>query len=118
MGLLEEGYWVEFLGVRLSVKIGIHDHELDAPQQVILDVKAMMKDASETSIFDYDALEHFLSNDVPQKSFDYQEELGRYIVEFLRGQANLQRVEVALCKPDAYRSGIVPGIRLAYTVLD
>lgn len=110
--LIERDYWVEFLGVELKVQIGIHEHEMNSPQIVNLDVKIMLSSGSQDKVFDYDVLESYLSNDVPLKKFDYQEDLARYIVEFLFDQVGVERVEIALRKPEAYPSCIVPAIRL------
>lgn len=110
--LVERGYWVEFLDVELKMQIGIHEHEMNSPQMVNLDVKIMLGGGSQDKVFDYDVLENFLSNDVPLQKFDYQEDLAQYIVEFLFDQFGVERVEIALRKPEVYPSGIVPAIRI------
>lgn len=103
--------WIEFLGVSLDIMIGIHDNERLATQTVLLDVKIKLFKSNPRNVFDYDLLEEFLSREVTSNSFDYQEDLAQYITNFLFDHDEIECVDVSVSKPDAYLSGIIPGVR-------
>ena len=95
-------------GLECICRIGIYDHEREAPQRVLIDVELLMSPVSEPMSDDvddslnYDVIRETIVGIVGSRHFDLQETLARELFDVLRTLDGVTGLRVRTAKPDAY----------------
>jgi len=90
----------------LPAVIGVHDHERNAPQPLLLnldiwvDTLATTSDSLEDTL-DYDTLTRDLTSLVGSTKFYLLERLAGFILDFILRQAGVSKATIELIKPGA-----------------
>ena len=95
-------------GLTLSSRIGIHPHELAAPQRIVIDVwlhcrydDAPLDDRID-AVVDYDFLRREIAALVDGRHFTLQESLCEAVAALALADPRVVRVRVRSTKPDVY----------------
>ena len=95
-------------GLECICRIGIYNHEREAPQRVLIDVELLMSPVSEPMSDDvddslnYDVIRETIVGIVGSRHFDLQETLARELFDVLRTLDGVIGLRVRTAKPDAY----------------
>jgi 7,8-dihydroneopterin aldolase/epimerase/oxygenase len=106
-------------GYTPSVRIGIHDFELDAPQRLRFDVDLFVPLAHSTpradridEVLDYDFIRSVIQARVARGHVSLQETLCDEIAAELLSHPQVRAVRVATAKPDVYPDSEAVGVEV------
>lgn len=95
-------------GLLITCSIGIHAHEQEKPQRVLIDAELHMKPGTSPrpdsidAVLDYDFFPTLVRSLVASRHFNLQETLCEAIAERCLEQSQIEAVRVITRKPDAY----------------
>ncbi len=100
-----------FKDIKCSASIGIHPHELESKQELVINLEIYIKISDSASVtdnikdtLDYDKINDGVIQIVNKKHYSLQETLIDIIADFCISQNNVKAVRVLTAKTQAYKN--------------
>lgn len=99
---------IVFTKLAVEASLGIHPHEKQHPQRVLIDLVLALDPKTEptsdtiTATLDYDVVRQGILAVTRHQHYDLQETLARRILDYVLPLSHVVGAKVMICKPDAY----------------
>lgn len=106
-------------GLEVKADIGFHDHEVGAPQRIVLDIEIVLADGTDPAgdekadAWNYDFVREEVMRIATARRYNLQETLVRTIFDRIAAVKGVKSLRVRSVKPDIYPDAAGVGVEYA-----